>query len=95
MKKKEEYSKQSLVNQSLEEREYWESRGPLAEGHSGKFNKPKSAKRSSFLAIRLTGDELTMLRDVASRYGLPPSTYARAALHQAFDHDNQENYAGL
>lgn len=62
-----------------EEREYWEARGPLAEGHKGRVNKPK-AKRSSFLVIRLTGEELTQLRDIAARQGLGPSTLARMVL---------------
>ena len=68
--------------QSLEEeREYWEARGPLAEGHRGRINKPKPGqKRSSFLAVRLTGEELTRLRDVAARHGLGPSTFARIVL---------------
>ncbi len=64
-----------------EEREYWEARGALAEGHKGRVNKPTSGqKRSSFLAIRLTGEELTRLRDIAAEQGLGPSTFARLVL---------------
>ena len=68
--------------QSLkEEREYWEARGPLAEGREGIINKPRPRqKRSSFLAVRLTGEELTRLRDVAAKQGLGPSTFARLIL---------------
>lgn len=68
--------------QSLEEeREYWEARGPLTEGRKGRINKPKSGqKRSSFLAVRLTGEELTSLRDIAVKQGLGPSTFARIVL---------------
>ncbi len=73
--------------QSLEEeKEYWETRGPLAEGHKGRVNKPKAGqKRSSFLAVRMTGEELTRLRDVAARQGLGPSTFARLLLTRAVE----------
>lgn len=61
-----------------EEKAYWEARGPLAEGHKGKINKPRpQQKRSSFLSVRLTGEELTQLRDMASSFGIGPSTYTR------------------
>ena len=34
--------------QSLEEeKEYWEARGPLAEGHEGKINKPRLGQKRS------------------------------------------------
>lgn len=68
--------------QSLEEeRKYWEALGPLAEGHKGRINRPKSSeKRSSFLAVRLTGEELTHLRDIAAKQGVGPSTFARIVL---------------
>lgn len=73
--------------QSLdEEREYWEARGPLAEGHRGRINRAKpDKKRSSFLSIRLTGEELTRLRDVAAEFGVAPSTYARHVLKLAIE----------
>lgn len=76
--------------QSLEEeRRYWETHGPLAEGHKGRINKPKvGQKRSSFLAVRLTGEELTQLRDIAAKQGLGPSTFARVVLAQAIDRGN-------
>src|SRR3990170_4853612 len=77
--------------QSLEEeREYWEARGPLAEGHKGRINKPKPGqKRSSFLAVRLTGDELTRLRDIAAKQGLGPSTFARIVLASAIEQQSK------
>lgn len=69
-----------------EERKYWEARGPLSEGHKGRINRPKSGqKRSSFLAVRLTGDELTRLRDIAAKQGLGPSTFARLVLTRAVE----------
>jgi len=67
-----------------EEREYWEVHGPLAEGYKGRFQR-SSQKRSSFLAVRLTGGELTRLRDVAAKQGLGPSTYARLVLTAAIE----------
>ena len=75
--------------QSLEEeREYWETRGPLAEGHKGRISKPRQ-KRSSFLAVRLTGDELTRLRDLAAKQGLGPSTFARNVLMTALEREDK------
>lgn len=71
-----------------EERGYWETRGPLAEGHKGRINKPIQ-KRSSFLAVRLTGEELTRLRDIAAKQGLGPSTFARLILTSAIEHEGQ------
>ena len=69
-----------------EEREYWEARGPLAEGHRGKINRPEPRqRRSSFLAVRLTGEELTRLRDTAAKQGLGPSTFARLVLTRAIE----------
>ncbi|MDP3063820.1 MAG: hypothetical protein Q8O40_11525 [Chloroflexota bacterium] len=73
--------------QSLEEeRQYWEARGPVAEGRRGRLNKPQaSQRRSSFLAVRLTGEELTRLRDTAAKRGLGPSTFARGILLSAIE----------
>ena len=72
-----------------EEREYWEARGPLAEGHKGRISKPKPGqKRSSFLSIRLTGEELTQLRDMAAKFGMGPSTYARQVLRLTIEQKN-------
>ena len=73
--------------QSLEEeRRYWEGRGPLAEGYKSRINKAQTKqKRSSFLAVRLTGEELTRLRDIAKEQGLGSSTFARLVLTQAME----------
>ena len=73
--------------QSLdEEKEYWEARGPLALGHKGRINNPDQ-KRSSFLSVRLTDEELTQLRDIAAKQGLGPSTFARLILTSVIKHD--------
>lgn len=84
--------------QSLEEeREYWESQGPLAEGYKARINKSQlGQKLSSFLSVRLGGEELTLLRDMAAKVGLPPSTYARLAImsmvqRQALTSAEQDN----
>lgn len=72
-----------------EEKKYWEERGPLAEGRKGRINRPEAGqKRNSFLAVRLTGDELTCLRDTASRFGVGPSTFARLVLTSAIKGEN-------
>jgi len=64
-----------------EEKEYWEARGPLAEGRNGRINKPKSdQKRSSFLSVRLTGEEITALHEVAAIFYTTPSEFARGAI---------------
>jgi hypothetical protein len=70
------------VFQSLEEeKEYWEARGPLAEGRKGRTNKPKTdQKRSSFLSVRLTGEEISSLREVATILYTTPSELARGAI---------------
>src|SRR4030042_581554 len=69
-----------------EERKYWDARGPLADGHKGTINKPRAKQKlTSFLAVRLTGEELTKLRDVAAKQGLGPSTYARILITTAIE----------
>lgn len=75
--------------QSLQqEKEYWEARGPLAAGHKGRTHKPQPGqKRSSFLVVRLTGEELKRLRDTAAKQGLGPSTFARLVLTQQVERD--------
>ena len=79
-----------------DERAYWEARGPLAEGHKGTFNRPKAKqKRSSFLAVRLTGDELTKLRDIAAKQGLGPSTYARMILTSTMERQGKPDIVTL
>ena len=62
-----------------EEEEYWKTHSPLDEGYEGEVQKTKQ-KRASFLTVRLTGEELTQLRDMAAKFGMGPSTYARQVL---------------
>ena len=80
--------------QSLdEERAYWEAHGPLAEGHKGRISRPKPGqKRSSFLSIRVTGEELTQLRDMAAKFGMGPSTYVRQVLRLAIEQKNWPSF---
>ena len=64
-----------------EDRDYWEKRGPLADKKVARVNQPVSKdKRESFLSIRLSGSEITELRDLASKYDSGPSTLARNIL---------------
>ncbi len=70
-----------------EEDEYWKIHSPLDEGYEGKVQKSKR-KRSSFLSIRLTGDELTQLRDMAAKFGMGPSTYARQVLRLTIEQEH-------
>jgi hypothetical protein len=79
-----------------EEKAYWDARGPLADGHKGTINKPRpKQKLSSFLAVRLTGEELTRLRDMAAKQGLGPSTYARIILKSAIENKSQPEIVTL
>jgi hypothetical protein len=69
-----------------EEREYWEARGPLAPGNRGRWSKPvPGQKHSSFLAVRMTGEEIKRLRQLAEKQGVGPSTYARILLTKAIE----------
>jgi hypothetical protein len=78
-----------VFNTLEEERAYWDARGPLADGHKGTINKPRpKQKLTSFLAVRLTGEELTRLRDMAAKQGLGPSTYARILLTTTIKQSN-------
>ena len=73
-----------------EEREYWEARGPLAEGHRGTIHRPKPGeKHSSFLAVRMTGEEIDRLREAAARYGVGTSTFARIILRYVIENQSQ------
>lgn len=79
-----------------EEKEYWNARGPLAEGHKGTINKPKPRQnRSSFLAVRLTDEEITRLRDLSAKQGLGPSTFARIVLTSAMERQSQPDMVTL
>lgn len=66
-------------NTPEKEDEYWKTHSPLDEGYEGEVQKSKQ-KRTSFLSIRLTGDELTKLRNEAAKFGVGPSTYVRQLL---------------
>ncbi len=69
-----------------EERAYWDARSPLAPGKRGRLHRPEPAqKHSSFLAVRMTGKQLTELRDMASKASVGPSTYARLILTAAIE----------
>lgn len=70
-----------------EEDEYWKTHSPLDEGYEGEVQKSKQ-QRSSFLSIRLTGDELTQLRDMAAKVGVGPSTYVRHVLNFVIQQEN-------
>ena len=61
---------------SVEEEEYWEKHSPLAEGYEGTVQQ-KRQPRSSYLALRLSGEELKQLREAAQRAGIGPTTLAR------------------
>ena len=69
-----------------EEREYWESRSGLADGHKGRLRHTKEpwserkTKRSSFLVVRLTAAEIDRLHNIATKEGVGVSTCARKVL---------------
>lgn len=67
-----------------EEEEYWKTHSPIAEGYEGEVKRARQ-KRSSFLAVRLSGEELEGLRRLAAKQGLGPSTLARIILTSAID----------
>lgn len=71
-----------------EEDKYWETHSPLAEGLEGEVQTTEQ-KRSSFLSVRMTGDELSQLRDEAAKLGLGPSTYARLVLTHVITGQNE------
>jgi hypothetical protein len=64
-----------------EEDTFWKTHSPLNEGFKGKIQKTKQ-KRSSFLSVRFTGEEISRLRELAIEYGLSISSLARLILVQ-------------
>lgn len=73
-----------------QEKEYWESHGLLDKSRAVKINKAASGtKRASFLNIRLSGEELTQLRDLAAASGTGPSTYTRILIKKTLDQKMQ------
>jgi hypothetical protein len=75
-----------------EEEKYWAAHSPLSEGYDGDIQKEKQ-KRSSFLTIRLTGEELTQLRDLSSSRGMGPSTFIRTLIKDALTPSEQAELA--
>jgi hypothetical protein len=72
------------------EKEYWESKGLLNTTRAAQNNKvTPGTKRDSFLNIRLSGEELTQLRDLAAVAGTGPSTYARILIKNALDQNSK------
>lgn len=62
---------------SLEEEEkFWREHSPLEEGYEGTVQR-KPQRRSSYLALRMSGEELKELKDAAQRAGVGPTTLAR------------------
>ena len=59
-----------------EEEEYWRRHSPLTEDYEGTVQHRRQ-RRSSHLALRLSGEELKQLRDAAQRAGIGPTTLAR------------------
>jgi hypothetical protein len=62
-----------------EEVAYWDQHSPITEGYEGRLQRGRR-KRDSFLAVRLSGEELERLRQVASRKGVGTSTFARSLI---------------
>jgi hypothetical protein len=75
-----------------EEEKYWTTHSPLDEGYSAEIQKKKQ-KRSSFLTIRLTGEELTQLRDISSSKGMGPSTFIRTLIKDVLSPREQAELA--
>ena len=72
---KEQYPNPDFAS-AEEEAEYWDKHSPLAEGYEGTVQH-KPQKRSSYLALRLSGEELRQLKDAAERAGIGPTVLAR------------------
>ena len=70
---------------SIEEEDaYWQNHSPLTEGYEGTVQ-GKSQRRSSYLALLLSGEELRLLRDTAKREGVGFTTLARNLILQGLD----------
>lgn len=82
-KKSERYPNPRFSNLE-EEHKYWETHSPLEEGYEGEVQTGEQ-RRSSFLSVRMTGDELSRLRAAAAKQGLGPSTYARLLIRMLLD----------
>jgi predicted DNA binding CopG/RHH family protein len=75
-----------------EEDKYWATHSPLDEGYEVEAQREKQ-KRSSFLTIRLTGEELTQLRDLAGAKGMGPSTFIRTLIKNAIGPKERAEFA--
>lgn len=73
--KREQYPNPSFTS-AEEEAEYWKKHSPLTEGYKSTVQQ-KHQKRSSYLALRLSGEELKQLRDAAQQAGIGPTILAR------------------
>jgi len=69
-----------------EEAAFWGEHSPLTEGYEGRMER-KRQKRSSYLALRLSGEELERLRDAAERAGVGPTTLARNLILQGLEEE--------
>ncbi len=69
-----------------EEDKYWADHSPLKEGYKTTIQ-GREQKRSSFLTIRFTAEELTKLRDFAARLETKPSTIIRLALKNLYQNN--------
>jgi hypothetical protein len=67
-----------------EEDAYWTNHSPLKEGYEVKVQR-KPQKRSSFLTIRFKADEITQLRDFATKFDTKPSNIVRLAIKNYFN----------
>lgn len=81
MKEKKEQYPNPGFSTVAEEEEYWQKHSPLAEGYEGDVQR-KRQKRSSYLALRLSGEELEKLKDAAQKAGVGPTTLARNLILQ-------------
>jgi len=68
-----------------EEDKFWQTHSPLLEEVKPEKVQRGRQNRSSFLSIRLTGEELSRLKEQAMLYDLAPSTYARQIIIQAME----------
>jgi predicted DNA binding CopG/RHH family protein len=87
MKEKKKIYPNPKFNSAEEEEKYWSNHSPIEEGYAGDVQTEKQ-KRSSFLTIRFTGDELTKLRDLAAKKGLGPSTYIRSIIKDLLNNED-------
>jgi hypothetical protein len=92
MKEKKKIYPNPKFDNVVDEDKYWKTHSPLAEGYPVEIQQEKQ-QRSSFLTIRLTGEELTQLRDLASSKGMGPSTYIRALIKDTLSPEERAELA--